>query len=903
MFSCRARFSRALRLWERHYHSRSGVYGHRTKLATTTSSSDSESDSDLGELAAVKNRVNHSNVYRLVEAYRRYGHRKSRLDPLNLKQPEKPPELELTNFGIKPSNNNDIIPLEGIFNCEEDVMRVSDLIHNLEVQYCGSIAAEFEHLETVQEREWFAKQFETKNRTPLPPERQGYLAKLMLKCQEFDKFLASKFTTVKRYGGEGGESMMCIFDEIFEKSSKSGITDLVICMPHRGRLNFMATMLKFPPVVMFQKMKGMTEIPSGAKGSGDVLSHLYTSVDLDYNNESVHVSLIPNPSHLEANNPVAVGKTRAKQQRHGVGDYSGDDMARSGDGVLCVQVHGDASFTAQGVVAETFSFAECPHFNVGGSIHLIVNNQIGFTTEGDRGRSSRYCSDQGKINSYPVLHVNADSPEDVIKATSIAMEYREAFRKDPIMYNVIRSRPSIPDQYADKLVTEGVCTKEELSSTVKDWQNVLLDDLSKVDTSKREPFHLQDQWAGLSQASDHVTTWQTGVEADILKFVGAKSVEVPSRINVHPTIQKTHIERRVQKMLTGAGLDWGICEALAIGSLLHQGFNVRISGQDVGRATFSHRHAMIVDQQTDEMWIPLNDMSPEQKGFLEIANSSLSEEAVLGFEYGMSLESPRNLTIWEAQFGDFFNGAQPIIDTYVTSGETKWLLQSGLVMLLPNGMDGAGPEHSSCRIERFLQMCDSKEDRIDGDDINFQIVNPTTPAQYFHLLRRQIVRNFRKPLVVAAPKILLRHPQATSTLADLGPGTTFSPVLADSNANPSSVTRHVFCTGKHYYTLLKERDSRQTTDMAITRIESLCPFPAAEIQAEVKKYPNASDFIWSQEEHRNMGPWTFIAPRFENIVGCKLRYVGRDTLGTPAVGIGSVHVAEAEQVIKDTFNQ
>ncbi|KAK3092434.1 hypothetical protein FSP39_002811 [Pinctada imbricata] len=868
-------------------------------------------------------RADHSNVYRLIEAYRKHGHKKASLDPLGFHSAQEVPELCPSEYGLS-TDSGQQVALEGLYSSDKGSLTLAELINDLEHVYCGNAAAEFDHVETNEEKEWLSAAFESRSQSPISPDRKVAMAKLMLKCQAFDHFLANKFTTVKRYGGEGGESMMAVFDEIFWKSSQSGLSDIVICMPHRGRLNFLTCMLNFPPVIMFQKMRGQAEFPPGVKGTGDVLSHLYTSVDLQYDNKDIHVSLIPNPSHLEANNPVAVGKARAKQLLKGSGEYSEDKTSPVSD-VLCVQVHGDASFSAQGIVAETFSIAECPHFRVGGSIHLIVNNQIGFTTEASRGRSSRYSSDQAKINGYPVFHVNADSPEEVMRVTSIAMDYKNKFQKDvvidficfrkyghnelddptftqPLMYNLIKSRQSIPDIYADKVVSDGLCEKKDLSQVVQDWNKNLNQDLSKAESHVPKPFHLHDQWSGIIQAPDAVSAWDTGVSIDVLKYVGARSVTVPNGFNVHPTIHKTHIERRLQKMADGVDLDWATAEALAFGSLLYQGYNVRVSGQDVGRGTFSHRHAMLVDQQSDDIHVPLNHIHDDQKGFIEMANSALSEEAVLGFEYGVSIEHPANLVVWEAQFGDFFNGAQIIIDTYIASGEDKWLLQSGLVMLLPHGMDGAGPEHSSCRMERFLQMTNSSEHKMDSDDVNLQIVNPTTPAQYFHLLRRQMVRNFRKPLVVVAPKVILRLPAATSSLAEMSSGTTFHPVLGDTQATPDKVTKVIFCSGKHFYTLQKERESRKIDNVAIVRLESLCPFPASELQKELKKYSKAKDFIWSQEEHRNMGAWSFISPRFENLVGVKLQYVGRDHLGTPAVGIGQIHQSEVKQLMIDSFS-
>ncbi|XP_059162546.1 2-oxoadipate dehydrogenase complex component E1-like [Physella acuta] len=910
------------------YHSKQGVYGYNPRLNGASSSDSGSSDSDRDDCPytaeVLNNRLKYANVVQLIDAYRRFGHLKASLDPLGLQRLRSLPELNFKQYGLTEKDGSKIWT-NGLVAGENQQTSVSELIQQLEKLYCGSIAAEFEHLPTQEERLWFAEKFETREQIDISDSRKVELAKLLLRCEAFDHFVGLKFSTVKRYGGEGGESMMGCFDEVFKKCAQYDVKDVVICMPHRGRLNFMTCLLNFPPVIMFRKMKGLSEIPAGAKSVGDVLSHLYTSVDLPYDGKQVHVSLIPNPSHLEANNPVAVGKARSKLQTGKLGDYSCKPGALPGDGVLCLQVHGDASFVGQGVVAETFCFANTPHFETGGSIHLIVNNQVGFTTEAERGRSSQYCSDIAKVNGYPVIHVNGDNPEDVIKATSLAMEYRHKFRRDviidylcyrkwghneldepmftqPNMYKVINSRKSIPENYAQSLVQSGICSEESLKETVNSWNSVLQENLDQVPSHQTKPFHLQGHWSSLVQASDNITVWDTGVNADVLKFVGAKSVAVPEDLNVHPTIKKTHIDRRLQRLTEGVDLDWATCEALAIGSLLHQGYGVRISGQDVGRGTFSHRHCMIVDQLTDHIYIPLNKLSDTQTAFFEVANSALSEEGVLGFEYGFSIDNPRTLVIWEAQFGDFFNAAQTIIDTYVTCGELKWLLQSGLVMLLPHGMDGAGPEHSSCRIERFLLQCDSKEDKVDGDDVNIQIVNPTTPAQYFHLLRRQMLRNFRKPLIVAAPKTVLRLPAATSTLPDMQPGTHFLPVLSDPGVSPADVTRVVFCSGKHYYALVTERESRGAKHVAFVRLESLCPFPAGELQEVLKTYPKAKEFIWSQEEHRNMGAWSFVNPRFRNLIGCNLKYAGREILGIPAVGIGELHKQEIVDIMNQTFS-
>ncbi|XP_070576884.1 2-oxoadipate dehydrogenase complex component E1-like [Ptychodera flava] len=898
----------------RSYHSKHGVYGYQPRLPKV--------DFKVSD-SVIANRASNANLLRLVTAYRENGHKTSKLDPLGLLERREVAELDPKMYGLSTEDTTEY-NLEGILNIGKSSATLKEILEHLESIYCGTISAEFSHVEDIREREWLSNNFEELQNYNLSAEEKKELGLLLAKSQEFDLFTAVKFTTVKRYGGEGAESMQGFFHQVFKEAAQNEIEQVVMCMPHRGRNNVLTGLLKFPPMTMYRKMRGLSEFPENVQASGDVLSHLTNSVDLQFEDKSVHVTMIPNPSHLEANIPVAVGKTRARQQSLKDGDYSNNATARLGDKVLCLQVHGDAAFCAQGIVAENFNMAYCPHFDVGGSLHLIVNNQLGFTTESQQGRSSMYCSDVSKIVNCPIIHVNGDHPEDVVRACKLAMDYRQEFRKDvivdlvcfrrwghneiddptftqPLMYNVIHNRRSVPDEYLDQLEREGVCKKSEITSQVAEYHADLNQQLSRVDQHVPTANHLEKQWSGFIQAPAHITMWDTGVDKDILKFVGGKSVDVPPEVEVHAKLAKAHIGARLQKIQEGSDIDWATAEAFAIGSLLFQGFNARISGQDVGRGTFSHRHAMLVDQKTDKIHIPLNHMVEEQQGFLEVANSSLSELAVLAFEYGMSIESPNSLTIWEAQFGDFFNGAQVIIDTYVTTGETKWLLQSGLVMLLPHGMDGAGPEHSSCRMERFLLQCDSKENGIDGDNVNIQIVNPTTPAQYFHLLRRQMVRNYRKPLVVVAPKILLRLPAATSDLKDMMPGTSFKPVVGDNKVNPAGVSRVLFVTGKHYYALAKQREALKADNVAIIRVESLCPFPAVELRQEVQKYSKAKEFIWCQEEHQNSGAWTFVNPRFQNNVGIKLAYVGRGPLATPAVGIAKIHQEEAKDVIQKPF--
>ncbi|XP_076247619.1 2-oxoadipate dehydrogenase complex component E1 isoform X1 [Calliopsis andreniformis] len=781
-------------------------------------------------------------------------------------------------------------------------------------------------IQTEEEREWFAKTVENDMADILTNETRAAIATEMLKSQAFDNFLAIKFVSLKRYGGEGAESMMAFFHEFFKLCAygKHDLKYIVLCMPHRGRLNLLTGMLNFPPEKLFRKLRGFSEFPDGTNTTGDVISHLVSSTDLHIKGRELHVTMLRNPSHLEAVNPISMGKTRGIMQVMKDGAYNDDEQSQWSDKVLNIQVHGDAAYAAQGVDQECLALSGVPHFEIGGTVHLVVNNQLGFTTPASRGRSSRYCTDLAKMISSPVIHVNGDYPEMVVRATRIAFKYQRRFRKDvfvdlncfrrwghnelddpsftnPVIYKIIQNRSSVPDQYLKELVEANVLSMKKAKTITEKHNAWLSQALKEVDNYIPQPTYFSGLWKGIQQADANVTQWETGVNLNLLKLIAEKSVNVENDTLIHLQLMKSHILSRLNKINSGDHLDWATAEALAIGSLLYQGYNVRISGQDVGRGTFSHRHAMLVDQSTGDIHIPLNSMVEGQTGKLELANSILSEEAVLGYEYGISVASPTTLTIWEAQFGDFFNGAQIIIDTFVTSGEAKWMLSSGLTILLPHGYDGAGPEHSSCRIERFLQLTDSKEDKPDGDNVNMHVVNPTNPAQYFHLLRRQMVRNFRKPLVIIAPKILLRHTAATSSLAEMGPQTRFKSVIGDKQADVSDVTKVILVSGKHYYALNNYRNSTEQKNVAIIRLESLCPFPIQELLQEIDGYNHAKTFIWSQEEPQNMGAWSFVKPRFENLCGRPLKYCGRKPMAAPAVGEGQLHQQEAQEVIVKPF--
>lgn len=918
-------FSRLLH-W-RGYHSTKGVFGYRPRPKP-------KYEGISAEVAEQRNR--NSNAYRWIEAYRNHGHRIASIDPVRFQADpeadasEQLPELDHARYGLGASDRIDTSGLLGATAQEpRQALTTGELEQVLRRMYCGTCSIELAFIESEAEREWLTERYERLFEQPMAAEEQREIAELMLKSQAFDHFLAVKFPTVKRYGGEGAESMMAFYRELFRCAADEDLLNIVIGMPHRGKLNVLSTLFGTRPAKIFRKFKGHPEFPVDARAMCDIASHFHTSTDLTVGGKTFHLNMLHNPSHLEAVNPVSMGKTRAKQLALGDGPY-GAEAGRSR--ALNVQVHGDAAFPGQGINQECLMMAEVPNFEVDGTVHLVVNNQVGFTTPAERGRSTRYVTDLAKAIMAPIVHVNGDDPEALSRVTRLAVAYRQRFGKDffidlncfrrwghnelddptvtnPLLYRVVHGRGSIPDVYARKLIDAGVLDQPDVDAMSKSYQNYLTAELQAHEQYEPERSYFERQWSGLQQPGDEVTVWNTGLDYRLLSHIGRESVRLPEGFNVHPHLRKTHVDARLRRLADGQRIDWATAEALAFGSLMYQGYNVRLSGEDVGRGTFAHRHAMLVDQETNEIHIPLNAMAGADgvpaMGRFEVANSILSEEAVLGFEYGMAIDTPNSLVIWEAQFGDFFNGAQIIIDTFLVSGETKWMVCNGLVMLLPHGYDGAASEHSSCRMERFLQMTDSRETSPDGDDVNLQIVNPSTPAQYFHALRRQMIRNYRKPLLVVAPKTLLRLSDCVSTHADFAPGTFFQPVLPDpatgGTVDPKRVRRVVLCSGKHYYTLQSERKTRNVSDVALVRLESLCPFPVQAIRDELARYPNAREFVWSQEEHRNMGAWTFVQPRFENMCERRIQYRGRPEGATVAVGVGPWHLRQLEDVIKSTL--
>ncbi|KAI0266214.1 dehydrogenase E1 and transketolase domain-containing protein 1 [Gloeopeniophorella convolvens] len=878
----------------------------------------------------LQNRVDNAPLLRYVDSLRIHGHRAARIDPLDLLQREDVDALDPKRYGLvdgaKTYDVNGILWTKRVGEAPEDAepWTLRDITGHLRAVYVGRIAYEYMHSPSKTERLWFSHMLEA--RTPaLPDARQKRrIHELLAQSESFDQFLQLKFPNLKRYGLEGGESMIPALDTLFAVAARAGVRHVVLAMPHRGRLNLLDGLLGLSPAALFHKIKGGFEIPEELGAGGDVVSHLVASPTLTYDGSDIKVSLLPNPSHLEAISPVALGKTRAKQ--YSLLNTSPDDCML-GDKAMCVQLHGDASFTGQGVVMETLGLSNLPHFTSGGSVHIVVNNNIGYTTPASSARSSLYCSDVGKMINAPVLHVNGDYPEDVARAVDIAFQYRHHFRKDiivdllvyrrwghneldepaftqPLMYEQIRSRKSVPALYEERLISDDVITAAD-ARAVRDAARARLDaELAKADAHVPAADMLQGRWADMVWPADaHAERApQTGVARDVLERVGRASVATPPGFEIHPRLQR-HVKHRLQAIEKGTGLDWAAAEAMAFGSLMLEGCDVRISGQDVGRGTFSQRHAMFVDQKTEAVAVPLNaELAAPGSGRLELANSSLSELAVLGFEYGMSWEKPNLLPIWEAQFGDFFNGAQVIIDTFIASAETKWLKQSGIVLLLPHGLDGAGPEHSSARLERFLQLTNDRLEPAAGDapaNVNMHVAFPTTPAQYFHLLRRQIRRNFRKPLVVAAPKGLLRLPAAASALAELEAPGAFQPVLPDARVRAHDAERVLLVAGKLYYDLAKERAARGLeARVALVRVEELCPFPFGALRGALE---GARDVRWVQEEPQNQGAWPHVAARTGALGVREIAYHGRAADAVPAPGVGALYRAQQAHVVEGAF--
>jgi 2-oxoglutarate dehydrogenase E1 component len=859
----------------------------------------------------------------LIRAYRIRGHFYANLDPLGLEPPKDRAELDPRSYGFSEADLDRKIFLDRVLGLEFGSLR--EIVAILQRTYCQTLGVEFMHISDPAQKAWIQERIEGPDKE-ITFTREGKRAILnkLVEAEGFEKFSDLKFTGTKRFGLDGAESMIPALEQIIKRGGALGVKEIAIGMAHRGRLNVLAQVMGKPHRAIFHEFKGGSYTPADVEGSGDVKYHLGASSDREFDGNRVHLSLTANPSHLEIVNPVVLGKARAKQDQHGA---TPEDRTM----VMPLLISGDASFAGQGVVAECFGLSGLRGHRTGGSVHFIVNNQIGFTTYPRYSRSSPYPSDVAKMIEAPILHANGDDPEAVVFAAKIATEFRQKFQKpvvidmfcyrrfghnesdepsftQPLMYRTIRTHPTTQDIYAKKLVGEGVVTAGEVEKMRADWRARLDVELEAAQSYKPNSADwLDGRWAGLKVAdgTDDARRGNTGVAVETLKGIGSKITAVPKDFHVHRTIQR-FLDNRRKTIEQGRDIDWATAEALAFCTLLVEGHRVRLSGQDTERGTFSQRHSVLIDQENENRYTPFNHLRDGQARF-EVINSMLSEEAVLGFEYGYSLAEPNALTLWEAQFGDFANGAQVVIDQFVSSGERKWLRMSGLVLLLPHGYEGQGPEHSSARLERYLQMC--------AED-NMQVANCTTPANFFHILRRQLKRDIRKPLVLMTPKSLLRHKRAVSRLEDMGPNTTFHRLLwDDAQMHPidgiklgpdDKIRRVVLCSGKVYYDLFEEREKRGLDDVYLLRIEQLYPFPIKALVQELSRFP-AAEFVWCQEEPRNMGAWHFAEPYIEwvlNQIGAthrRPRYAGRPASAATATGLMSKHLAQLKALFEEAL--
>ena len=849
----------------------------------------------------------------LIRAYRVRGHLLANLDPLGIEVPNEHSELTPASYGFTEKDMDREVFINHVLGLETATVR--EIVKILHQTYCASIGVEFMHIQDPDEKSWIQERIERiNNQSSFTENGKKAILNRLIETEGFEKYLDRKFSGVKRFGLDGGESLVPAMEQIFKRGGQLGVEEIVLGMAHRGRLNVLANVMSKPFQAIFHEFQGGQSRPDDITGSGDVKYHLGSSSDRVFDGKSVHLSLTANPSHLEVVNTVCLGKVRAKQVQK-------NDVER--EKVMALLLHGDAAFAGQGLVPEALDLSHLIGYQTGGTIHIIINNQIGFTTNPHLSRSSAYCSDVAKTVAAPILHVNADDVEAVVHCARIAIEYRQKFKQDvvidmicyrrhghnegdepmftqPNMYKKIATHPTTRDIYARKLLREGVLTEAEIEEQLSQFVAQLdeaFESASSYKTNKAD--WLDGAWSGITVASGDARRGNTGVNIDRLKEIGKSMTHVPDNITLHPKIIR-QLKSKQTMFDTGEGIDWATGEALAFGSLLMESHAVRLSGQDSERGTFSHRHSVLTDQNTEERYVPLNNLRFGQAPY-EVINSPLSEAGVLGFEYGYSLAEPQMLVLWEAQFGDFANGAQVVIDQFVSSGEHKWLRMCGLVMLLPHGYEGQGPEHSSARLERYLQLC--------AED-NMQVCNCTTPASYFHVLRRQLKRDFRKPLIIMSPKSLLRHKRAVSKVAEMADGTTFHRVLWDDRegnlATDKKIKRVILCSGKIYYDLLDEAEKRAADDIYIMRMEQLYPFPDQALNQELKRFPNA-DVVWCQEEPRNMGAWTFLIERLSALVqglghkSTSLTYVGRPEAAAPATGLMSMHLSQQAQLVDEAL--
>ncbi|AAL51322.1 MULTISPECIES: 2-oxoglutarate dehydrogenase E1 component [Brucella] len=867
----------------------------------------------------------------MIRAYRMRGHLHANLDPLGLaEKPNDYNELEPENYGFTPADYNRKIFIDNVLGLE--YATVPEMLDILKRTYCGAIGVEFMHISDPAEKAWIQERIEGPDKkVAFTPEGKKAILSKLIEAEGFEQFIDVKYKGTKRFGLDGGESLIPALEQIVKRGGQMGLKEVVLGMAHRGRLNVLSQVMGKPHRAIFHEFKGGSYTPDDVEGSGDVKYHLGASSDREFDGNKVHLSLTANPSHLEIVNPVVMGKARAKQDL--LVGRTRDDMVPLSERakVLPLLLHGDAAFAGQGVVAECLGLSGLKGHRVAGTLHFIINNQIGFTTNPAFSRSSPYPSDVAKMIEAPIFHVNGDDPEAVVFAAKVATEFRMTFHKpvvidmfcyrrfghnegdepsftQPLMYKAIRAHKTTVQLYGEKLIAEGLVTQDDIDRMKADWRQKLEGEFEAGQSYKpNKADWLDGAWAGLRTAdnADEQRRGKTAVPVKTLKEIGKKLVEVPKDFHVHRTIQR-FLDNRAKMMETGEGIDWATAESLAFGSLAVEAHPIRLSGQDVERGTFSQRHTVLYDQENQNRYIPLNNLQKGQ-AIYEAINSMLSEEAVLGYEYGYSLSDPRALVLWEAQFGDFANGAQVVFDQFISSGERKWLRMSGLVCLLPHGFEGQGPEHSSARLERYLQLC--------AED-NMQVANVTTPANYFHILRRQMKRDFRKPLIMMTPKSLLRHKRAISTLAELSGESSFHRLLWDDAQynkdegiklqKDAKIRRVVLCSGKVYYDLYEEREKRGIDDVYLLRVEQLYPFPAKALINELSRFRHA-EMVWCQEEPKNMGAWSFIDPYLEWVLAHidakhqRVRYAGRPAAASPATGLMSKHLAQLAAFLEDAL--
>ncbi len=848
----------------------------------------------------------------LIRAYRTRGHLLANLDPLNLQKKEIHPELDPATYGFQPEDYDRPIFINYVLGLETATL--TEILDNLRQTYCGTIGVEFTHIQDPEQKSWIQERIEAiGNRTDFTKKGKRAIFEKLVAAEQFEQFLHKKYIGTKRFGLDGGESIIPALEQILKRGGQMGLKEVVVGMAHRGRLNVLHNVMDKPFRAIISEFLGNPANPEEAGGSGDVKYHMGASADRQFDENEIHLSLAPNPSHLEIVDPVVVGRVRAKQRQQDENDYRK---------VLGILLHGDAAFAGQGVVAETFAFSGLRGYRTGGTLHIIVNNQIGFTTSPSYSRSSPYCTDVAKMVMAPIFHVNADDAEAVIHASRIATEFRQTFGVDvvldiicyrrfghnegdepsftqPQMYRQIAGQPGTRELYGRQLISEGVMTADEVQG-VLDTHTQYLNEEFEAGTTYRpnKADWLGGSWTGLKKAYGEDRRGETSVDLDRLRHIGKVMTTVPDGLDIHSKLQRV-LNGRKTAIETGAGIDWATAEHLAFGATVMEGNLVRLSGQDSCRGTFSQRHAVFVDQNTEARYTPLTNLSDDQATF-EVIDSPLSEASVMGFEYGFAQAEPNALVMWEAQFGDFANGAQVVVDQFISSGESKWLRMNGLVLLLPHGYEGQGPEHSSARLERYLQLC--------AED-NMQVVNCSTPANYFHVLRRQINRDFRKPLIIMTPKSLLRHKACISDLSEMGPGTTFHRVLdeVDPSIDNKKVKRVVLCTGKVYYDLADARAKAEKDDVKIVRIEQLYPFPKRTIAAVLEQTPKA-EIVWAQEEPRNMGSWHFINEHIEEAMqhagmkGKRPIYAGRAAAASPATGSAARHQREQAALVAEALN-